>query len=125
MGKLASEQDAIQWCSDRADDWKRGQGFVWLCRNPDQQVVGQVSLIPQTEHSAVAYWIDPQLWGKGIATQMCNALINHLIESGFKGKLWAGVHHWNGRSAAVLSKLGFEQKPACKDSDILEFEKAM
>ncbi|MDN3612329.1 GNAT family N-acetyltransferase [Vibrio ostreicida] len=122
LAKIKTLKLAQRWCSDRVADWTQSQGFVWSCRRSvDSVMVGQVTLRVQNHDLALAYWVEPTYWGKGIATQMCHALLLHLHASGFHGKVRAGVHIWNDRSASVLLKLGFT--PCLSDEgDSLAFQ---
>ena len=53
------------------------------------------------------YWYAPSAWGRGIATEAGQALIESLRHAGAK-RLTAGYFTTNPASARVLSKLGFE-----------------
>lgn len=101
---------AENWCSNRMSEWSMGKCYVWSCRRlHNSQVIGQVTLLPQENRLALPYWVNPELWGQGLATQMCKALLSHVRSSGYQGSIWAGVHSWNSSSSSVLKKLGFEQ----------------
>ncbi|WP_324254153.1 GNAT family N-acetyltransferase, partial [Vibrio parahaemolyticus] len=110
LAKIKTLNQAEDWCSDRASDWNMDKCYVWSCRRlANSQVIGQVTLFPQENRLALAYWVNPEFWGQGLATQMCKALLSHVCSSGYQGNIWAGVHSWNSRSSSVLKKLGFEQ----------------
>ncbi|GMQ94415.1 MAG: hypothetical protein BMS9Abin12_1905 [Acidimicrobiia bacterium] len=54
----------------------------------------------------IGWWIDPNWWGRGIASAATSALIDYLfIERGFE-RLWAPVMAPNGASARVAAKVG-------------------
>ncbi|CAM3663663.1 Acetyltransferase (GNAT) family protein [Vibrio aerogenes CECT 7868] len=108
LAKIETLKQAESWCSERALDWDAGKCFVWTChRSSDSVIIGQVTLFPQENRLALAYWVNPELWGQGLATQMCESLLSHIQREGYRGNVWAGVHTWNTRSASVLKKLGF------------------
>ncbi|MBL4829048.1 MAG: GNAT family N-acetyltransferase [Aliivibrio sp.] len=108
LAKIETLNQAENWCSERALEWIAGKCFVWSCyRSSDLLIVGQVTLLPQENRLALAYWVNPNLWGQGLATEMCQCLLSHIRSSGYRGSIWAGVHSWNTRSASVLQKLGF------------------
>lgn len=110
LAKIESLTQAECWCADRVLDWEQGKCYVWSCRRSlDSKMIGQVTLLPQQHHLALAYWIHPCLWGQGFATQMCQSLLSHIHSAGYRGSVWAGVHLWNMRSVSVLQKLGFKQ----------------
>lgn len=110
LAEIKTLAQAKKWCSERVLDWQRGKSFVWTCRrSTDSEIVGQATLSPKEKHLALAYWVDPQYWGQGIATEMCQALLCHIQVSGYRGKVWAGVDTWNTRSESVLKKLSFNE----------------
>ncbi|NOI65114.1 GNAT family N-acetyltransferase [Vibrio sp. 99-8-1] len=109
LAKIETLKEAENWCSNRVLDWRAGKCYVWSCsRRLDSVVVGQVTLLPKEDCLALAYWVNPELWGQGIATQMCESLLFHIQSEGYRGYVWAGVHSWNVRSASVLKNLGFK-----------------
>ncbi|MDB1125373.1 GNAT family N-acetyltransferase [Vibrio algarum] len=119
LAKLETLKEAESWCSDRVLDWKTGKCYVWTCsRLLDSVVVGQVTLLPQEDRLALAYWVNPELWGQGIATQMCESLLFHIQSEGYRGFVWAGVHNWNVRSASVLNNLGFKKIESSCESNV-------
>ncbi len=110
LANIKTLTQAENWCSNRMSEWNMGKCYVWSCRRlHNSQVIGQVTLLPQENRLALAYWVNPEFWGHGLATQMCKALLSHVRSSGYQGSIWAGVHSWNSRSSSVLKKLGFEQ----------------
>ena len=109
LAKLNTLDLANTWCTEKVEEWASNACYVWSCRqNVTSNLLGQITLVPQKDYLMLAYWVHPSHWGKGIATEMCRALIQHLSQSGYQGKIWAGVHNWNTKSESVLAKLGFE-----------------
>jgi len=109
LSGIKTEQAAQHWHRARVADWQNNKCFVWSLRwNNRSEVIGQLSLLPRNNDIALAYWINPTCWGKGITTEMCRVLIQQLVNSGFNGTLWAGTHIWNNRSSSVLKRLGFK-----------------
>ncbi len=109
LKRIQNEEQAKRWHENRVSDWLAGTGFVWSIRAKGAgSVLGQVALTGTGRDFALAYWINPEESGRGIATEACRALIGHMRESGFRGQLIAGTHLWNQASARVLSKLGFQ-----------------
>jgi len=54
----------------------------------------------------IGWWIDPDWWGRGIASAATSALIDYLfVERGFE-RLWAPVMAPNRASARVAVKVG-------------------
>jgi len=109
LAKIETLDQAKSWCLDKILDWETGKCYVWTCcLSSDSVVVGQVTLLPRENCLALAYWVRPEFWGQGVATQMCKSLLFHIYSAGYRGRIWAGVNSWNTRSSAVLEKLGFK-----------------
>ena len=126
LAKIATLDEARQWCSDRSSDWNDGTCFVWTCRcQNDLATIGQVTLFPQENYLALAYWVTPKYWGKGLAVEICRSLISQISCSGYRGNIWAGVHSWNKRSEAILRKLGFTKLTNAKESGTYEYSLAI
>jgi RimJ/RimL family protein N-acetyltransferase len=117
LAQLKTLDQAESWCKSRASEWESGENFTWSCRQAfSSQLIGQVTLLPKDDRLALAYWVDPNLWGQGIATGMISALLTHITARGYRGRVWAGVHSWNKRSSCVLEKLGFKQIEPSKEN---------
>lgn len=56
----------------------------------------------------IGYWLAPEAWGKGIATEAAEALIEWLDARGQADELVSGYFKDNPASGRVLEKLGFE-----------------
>ncbi|MFD2176196.1 GNAT family N-acetyltransferase [Veronia pacifica] len=122
LAVITSVDEAEYWCKNRVKEWHSGECFVWTCRRlGEEKTIGQVTLLPQSGGLALAYWVNPKSWGQGLATHMCQSLISHLGQSGYKGQIKAGVHDWNLRSESVLCKLGFTQKSVSDSPDTKTF----
>ncbi|WP_084398378.1 GNAT family N-acetyltransferase [Henriciella aquimarina] len=56
----------------------------------------------------IGYWIAPEAWGKGIATEAAQAVIEWLEAIGAADEIVSGYFADNPASGRVLEKLGFE-----------------
>lgn len=110
LSQLKNNEQAKAWLAARAQEWDEGMTYVWsiVCKRK-RYPIGQVSLFSREDCFALAYWIHPDYWNRGYATEACKALINHLSAHGYQGKLWAGSAKWNQRSSEVLRKVGFSK----------------
>lgn len=70
----------------------------------------------------LAYIIDPEHWGKGIATEAVGRVVEFLIQDLKIHKIRAGLYSENIGSKRVLEKLGFKQEGYCKDNAIIDGE---
>ena len=57
----------------------------------------------------VGYFLHPDHWGQGIATEAARAAVQHAFETTDVASLASGVFHGNDASFRVLDKLGFEK----------------
>ena len=56
---------------------------------------------------SVGYYLRPEYWGQGLATEAGRAVVNYAFESLGANSLFAGHHPENVTSGRVLEKLGF------------------
>ena len=109
LARIKTQEQAQCWSEERVKEWKLGTAFVWSLRlNNSTDVIGQISLIPQTSDYALAYWVHPKYWKQGFATEACSALLQHLRINTNNCRIWAGTQVWNMASSAVLETLGFK-----------------
>lgn len=71
------------------------------------ELVGLISLKDQGDGvGVIGYWVAPQLWGGGYASEAAEIVIDYALAVGFR-QLRATVHQGNDASAKVLTKVGF------------------
>ena len=70
----------------------------------DEHFVGIVSCFPSEGVTQIGYWIDRPAWGKGIATQAVQLLLNEVPIR----PIWAKLAASNIASRRVLDKCGFQ-----------------
>ncbi|MCP3970309.1 MAG: GNAT family N-acetyltransferase [Rhodobacteraceae bacterium] len=68
------------------------------------EVVGAVI---HTDH--FGYWVAPEFWGRGIATEAATAMIDMIFRKAGTTQIATGYLEGNAASARVLSKLGFRE----------------
>ena len=54
------------------------------------------------------YWLHPDAWGRGFATEAATAYLDHIARTRRVRRFEAGVFGWNPASGRVLEKLGFQ-----------------
>ena len=71
-------------------------------------LLGQVTLGRRAKPGAwaLAYWIDPERWGQGYATEAARPVVDFGFERLGAELIWAGAAVWNQASLRVLEKLG-------------------
>lgn len=58
----------------------------------------------------VGYWLGEPFWGKGIMTDALTAVCDHVFRNYDVIRLSAPVFAWNGASARILEKAGFQRE---------------
>jgi len=109
------EMDAVseieEWLRRLQENWTTGQGFSWIVEDRDSgDTLGQVTLSKvKGDHVwAMAFWIHPEYWGKGYATESAECLLAFGFEEIGAENIWAGAGEWNEGSTRVLEKIGME-----------------
>ena len=83
----------------------------------DGEVAGNVCSFSMEGKREVGYWIDRDLWGRGVATEALTAFL-HLEQT---RPLYAGVVKHNAASLRVLQKCGFTLLPESENADHSHF----
>ena len=58
----------------------------------------------------LGYWLGPEHWGCGYATEAARALAEHAFAATDIARLEARVFAWNPASCRVLEKIGFQRE---------------
>lgn len=70
-------------------------------------LIGVIGITPKEGGIGnIAYWLAPQLWGGGFASEALKVVVEYARAAGF-ARLSASVHQGNDGSAKVLMKNGF------------------
>ena len=119
---------------EAADVWlahveSDASGSLHLAIVADGEPVGGVGLIRQgdTERltGIVGYWLGPNVWGRGYATEALGALVAHAFAHTDVVRLEAKVFESNPASCRVLEKAGFTRearlrRAVVKDGAVLD-----
>jgi RimJ/RimL family protein N-acetyltransferase len=102
--------------TEGADAWP-----VWaIIRRSDGALVGEMDAVVD-EHlvcTNLGYYLFPDFWGQGYASEAVRAVADHLVEQGVH-RLVATVTVGNHASAQVLKKAGFVFNAILPDNDNL------
>lgn len=100
-----TEEVALEWLAQRLG---RNPHMFAILRQPDDEFVGAIGLIEQSEKQAfeIGYWIGRNYAGKGYASAAVQLVIA-LARSLRIPKLLAGTFPENAVSAHILKKAGF------------------
>ena len=73
-------------------------------------LIGGIGLTPEDDgYCEFGYWLGFEYWGKGYATEACNALLNYAKTNTSYKNFKANVYKGNTASSKVLEKIGFRQ----------------
>ena len=85
------------------------------------------TLQPDVGHRSaeIGYWIGQAFWGRGIATDALIAVTDHAFANYDICRIFAHVFDWNGASARVLEKAGYQlegrlRKSVTKDGQTID-----
>ena len=84
---------------------------LWLLEGSGDELLGCVRLCPVPDGAASAeltYVLHPSQWGRGLAMAMSRAALGRAFEHEACESILAGADVANGRSVAVMSRLGME-----------------
>ncbi len=71
---------------------------------PEGQVAGHISCYPHGENLEVTYWLGREFWGRGLATQALNRMLQLVVDR----PIFARAARDNIGSIRVLQKCGFK-----------------
>lgn len=85
-------------------------GLMVLERQSDGRPIGHAGLVPQTvdgtDELEIGYWIAPEFWGHGYATEAAAALRDHGLQILKRPRLISIIQPANTASVAVAQKIG-------------------
>lgn len=128
FGPMMSEDDAIRQLERfflpayaQADAGQTGPGGLPLdlkfaaCLKDTKELVGMVFVETSDGSCELGYTVDPRWWGRGIATEMCQTVVDLARTLGL-GRLTATVDVRNVASERVLAHLGMKPRRPAKDT---------
>jgi RimJ/RimL family protein N-acetyltransferase len=107
-GEPAGRSMIVQWIEEgRRRPDTTGFG-VWLLYADTAQPTGCVRLAPypQVDTAELIYALQPQVWGRGLATRMGWTIIDQALSRGHFERIIAGADQPNTASIAVMRRLG-------------------
>ena len=102
----AAPAEAEAFLAGRAAGWASGRDLHWMIETiADAAPVGCMGCRVDGDVADFGYFLAPQAWGHGYATEACRVLIAWLRRCGV-ARVEATTDHENLRSAAVLERAG-------------------
>lgn len=89
---------------------QRGLAYPYAITRDGKDLIGVIDLFRGTPDAAleIGYWVGKPYWGKGLATEAAQAIINEAKNTLGVCALMAGAYADNPASLHVLEKLGFK-----------------
>jgi len=93
------------------------------------EAVGGIGFTPQHDverrSAEIGYWLGEPFWGRGIASEALSVVTEYAFANFDLCRLYAHVFDWNGASARVLEKAGYEfegrlRKSVTKDGQTID-----
>ena len=111
-GPLTMEQAESLWRKLMLEFYPTGVDTIWAVFSKDDgRFVGNASLRPRPEEQSeweIGYYLKPDEWGKGFATEIASRLVNFGFEAAGLSEIFATVDKENVASIHVLEKCGLE-----------------
>lgn len=113
---VATRLSNVPWPYGRANaveflSRQRGRDDVFMLiyahEDAAPRLVGGIGIHPEGEAHTLGYWLTPDAWGRGYATEAGRAVVHMARESMPITRLAATYHRDNAASGRVLTKLGF------------------
>lgn len=114
-----STSKQMEWYGQILND---GSGIPWKIIEKESGkkigVIGTYLFKPEHRKAEAGYWILPQFWNKGYATESLNAVINYWKNEKQIHRLEAFVEEGNKASSRILEKCGFHYEGKMKDCEM-------
>lgn len=86
----------------------------------DGEAAGGIGIFLQTDvhrkSGELGYWLAKKYWGRGIMSACLTAMTDYFFQNHDLVRIYATVFDWNGASARVLEKAGYEYEGRLKKS---------
>ena len=109
LKEMSTEGEIRDWIRRLQEGWETGQVFSWIAEGCiSGNILGQMTLskIEGDNLWALAFWIHPDHWSRGYATEGVEKLLAFGFEVAGAKKIWASAGKWNKASCRVLEKIG-------------------
>ncbi len=108
-----SPEAAIEFIRGARTRWEKGEAYAFV----GQELVGGrivscvgLDLAVEHHHAELGYWVAPECWGAGYATEAGSAMLRFGFERLKLRRVHAGFYTHNPASGRVLEKLGFRHE---------------
>lgn len=92
-------------------DWESSSAFTWLCLDEEtDKVIGCAAFRPSRTGYEIGYVLSPEVWGKGLGTELVQKMIEIAFLDNKVQRVWAYCDIENIPSQKVLLKAGMEKE---------------
>lgn len=110
-----TEKDADDWLKGTFQELEKFNMYAnWVIRNKEDELIGCIGrqmLYGKDSHTdEVGYWLARPYWGQGIMTEVVKAFCDYWFKNSPLIRFTAAVFAYNGASARVLEKAGFQKE---------------
>jgi [ribosomal protein S5]-alanine N-acetyltransferase len=113
-----TENDAVEWIRMQSNI----HPITNFCIEVEGRVAGSIGIMPKEDihriSAEIGYFLDEDLWGKGIATEAVKQLLDYIEEHFDFVRIFAGIFEPNKASMRVLEKNGFHLESVQKKAVI-------
>ncbi|MCF8473510.1 MAG: GNAT family N-acetyltransferase [Emcibacter sp.] len=104
-------EDGIKFIEDAIREFNEGISFRYaITDKATGRHVGGIRVFSETMETEVGYWLHPDFWGKGLGTEIVEAVVNGGFKGGIIKCFVAQTAAKNKGSRRILEKVGFKQK---------------
>jgi RimJ/RimL family protein N-acetyltransferase len=111
--RSAAEQSIKKW-----NDYERTHGFTsWaVIRKEDNAFIGKCGFnyLPDNSDIELSYMLDEPYWGRGYATEIAKAVLEHGMNKLNMKRVVALVYPQNSPSIRVIEKTGMKYEKECE-----------
>jgi ribosomal-protein-alanine N-acetyltransferase len=108
------EHHAVEWISTHQASLERGTDVNFaVTLKTDRTIIGTVSLMSingQHRRAEIGYWIGPDYWNQGYATEACQAVLDYGFLQLNLHRIQARHFEGNPASGRVIQKLGMQRE---------------
>jgi ribosomal-protein-alanine N-acetyltransferase len=122
-GKPLSKEQTQKWIEVSILNYKlKGFGMYGVFSKDNDTLIGYCGLILSSDINdyELIYALDKQYWGKGLATEIANAVVKYGFEKLKLKTIFASIDPANKVSEKILLKIGFLEKFRREDQFGLE-----
>jgi ribosomal-protein-alanine N-acetyltransferase len=116
-----SEEKYIDLLNRKIEENKAGIGYYWIARNKENgKLVGamNVNKMRLFDKMQIGFQISRKFWNQGYGSELCQAVLKHIIEDKKYPEIYAVFELKNSASRRILEKCGFNFLKSYTEKDV-------